>query len=66
MQSLDLSRRKGAKAWELRAAIDLAGFLAERGRREEAKQLLRSARGGFAERAETADIRAANGLLDVL
>ncbi|MET4088437.1 winged helix-turn-helix domain-containing protein [Bradyrhizobium sp. S3.5.5] len=63
MQSLELSRRNGAKAWELRAAIDLAEFLAERGRCEEAKRLLQSALEGFAEGSETADIRAAKRLL---
>lgn len=66
MQSLDLSRRKRAKAWELRAAIDLARLLVERGRREEAKQLVQSALDGFAEGSETADIRAANRLLPTL
>ena len=63
MQSLDLSRRKGAKAWELRAAIDLASVIAERGRRDEAKRLLQSALEGFGEGSETTDIRIANALL---
>lgn len=63
MQALDLSRRKGAKAWELRTAIDLARLLVERGRREEAKRLLQAALEGFAEGSDTADIRAANELL---
>ncbi|UWU77616.1 winged helix-turn-helix domain-containing protein [Bradyrhizobium huanghuaihaiense] len=63
MQSLQLSRSKGAKAWELRAAIDLAEFLVERDRREEARLLLQSALEGFAEGSETADITAANSLL---
>ena len=66
MQSLDLSRRKGAKAWELRAAIDLAGFLAERDRREEATRLLEAALEGFAEGSETADILAARAKLEIL
>jgi predicted ATPase len=57
------SRSKGAKAWELRAAIDLAEPLVERDRREEAGLLLQSALEGFAERSETADITAANSLL---
>lgn len=57
------SRSKGAKAWELRAAIDLAELLVERDRREEAGLLLQSALEGFAERSETADITAANSLL---
>lgn len=62
MQSLELSRRESAKAWELRAAIDLARLLAERGRRQDGKLLLQSALEGFAEGAETADIRVANEL----
>ncbi|WP_441233466.1 ATP-binding protein [Bradyrhizobium sp. 930_D9_N1_4] len=66
MQSLDLSRRKGAKAWELRAAIDLAELLAGRGRREEAQRLLQSALEGFADGSETADIKAADRLLQTL
>ncbi|WP_407187048.1 ATP-binding protein [Bradyrhizobium centrosematis] len=66
MQSRDLSRRKGAKAWELRAAIDLAQLLVERGRPEDAKQLVQSALDGFVEGSETADIRAANRLLPTL
>jgi tetratricopeptide (TPR) repeat protein len=66
VESLDLSRRTGAKAWELRAAIDLAQLLAGRDRREEAAQLLRSTREGFAEGAETADIERADELLQAL
>lgn len=66
MQSLDLSRRQGATAWELRAAIDLAGLFAERGQRDEAKRWLQSALEGFAEGSETADITAASALLTTL
>ncbi|MCK1425413.1 winged helix-turn-helix domain-containing protein [Bradyrhizobium sp. 180] len=66
MQSLDLSRHRGAKAWELRAAIDLAELLAERGRREHAKRLLQSALDGFATGSETTDITAANRLLAMI
>ncbi|WP_339028811.1 hypothetical protein WI604_29465 [Bradyrhizobium symbiodeficiens] len=66
MQSLDLSRRKGAKAWELRAVIDLAGFIAERGRRDEAERLLQSVLKGFAEGSETEDIRIGYELLRML
>ena len=35
MQSLELSRRQGARAWELRTAIDLAALLADQGRSDE-------------------------------
>lgn len=63
LQSLELSRRTGAKAWELRTAIDLARLVADRG---EAKQLLKSALESFADDSETADIGAANELLEGL
>ena len=59
-EALELSRRTGAKAWELRAAIDLATLAADRG---EAKRLLQSALAGFAEGSETADIKAGSALL---
>ena len=65
-KSLDLSRRNGAKAWELRAAVDLAGFIAERGRRDEANELLQSVLKGFAEGSDTEDIRIGNELLRML
>jgi tetratricopeptide (TPR) repeat protein len=62
-EALELSRRTGAKAWELRAAIDLATLIADRG---EAKRLLQSALEGFAEGSETADIKAGSALLHTL
>ncbi len=34
-QSLELSRRQGARAWELRTATDLAALLADQGRSEQ-------------------------------
>jgi len=40
MQSLDLSRRQAARAWELRTAVDLAALLAGRGRSESGRALL--------------------------
>lgn len=66
LQSLELSRRTGAKAWELRAAIDLAQLLADRQRGKQATPLLQSALEGFAEDSETADIWAAGALLKKL
>ncbi|MHC4051924.1 ATP-binding protein [Bradyrhizobium sp. 25ACV] len=66
VQALELSRAKGAKAWELRAAIDLAQLLAHRRRGKEARRLLQSAREGFAAGSETEDIRAAAALLKTL
>ncbi|OAF14799.1 hypothetical protein AYJ54_41535 [Bradyrhizobium centrolobii] len=66
VQALELSRRRGATAWELRIAIDLAELFAGRRRRKAAKLLLQSALGGFVEGSDTADIRAATELLGML
>ena len=65
-KSLELSRRHGAVAWELRTAIDLAELLAERRRGEEAGLLLRPVLDRFVEGSDTADIRAARQVLEVL
>ena len=62
MQAVKLSRRTRATAWELRAAIDLA-TLAER---KEARRLLQTALDGFALGSATADVRAANEILERL
>jgi len=42
MRSLELSRRQGAQAWELRTAIDLAALLAGQGRSDNACSLLQT------------------------
>jgi predicted ATPase len=62
-QSLELSRRQGARAWELRTAIDLARLLANRGRPEDGRKLLQPILEQFTEGRDTADQRAAEGLL---
>ena len=63
MQSLELSRRQGARAWELRTAIDLAALLAGQGRSESARALLQPVFEQFVEGADTADLKAAERLL---
>ena len=63
LRSLELSRRQTARAWELRAAIDLAALLALRGRHERARTLLRPVLDQFDEGADTADFKAAEDLL---
>jgi predicted ATPase/DNA-binding winged helix-turn-helix (wHTH) protein len=65
-QALELSRRQGARAWELRAAIDLAKVLAARGDIDEARVLLRSVFEYFVEGLGTADLQAAERLLATL
>jgi predicted ATPase/DNA-binding winged helix-turn-helix (wHTH) protein len=63
MESFELSRRQGARAWELRTARDLAKLLAERGDSESGRALLQPVYAGFSEGFETADLRAAEELL---
>jgi predicted ATPase/DNA-binding winged helix-turn-helix (wHTH) protein len=66
MQSLELSRVQSARAWELRAAIDLAALWAARGRRENARALLQPVFEQFVEGSDTADVKAAEELLATL
>jgi predicted ATPase/DNA-binding winged helix-turn-helix (wHTH) protein len=63
MQSLELSRRQGARAWELRTATDFAALLAAQGKSESARALLRPVFEQFEEGFDTADLRAAEHLL---
>ena len=66
MQSLELSRRQGARAWELRTAVDLAALLVAQGRPSEARACLRPVFDQFTARCDTADLRAAERLLACL
>jgi predicted ATPase/DNA-binding winged helix-turn-helix (wHTH) protein len=66
MQSLSLSRRQGALAWELRTAVDLAQLWADRGRTGEARALLQPVFERFSEGAATPDLQAAARLLGSL
>ena len=66
MQSLELSRRQSARAWELRTATDLAALLAGQGRSEWARTLLEPIFEQFVEGSDTADLKAAERLLATL
>jgi tetratricopeptide (TPR) repeat protein len=65
-QSLRLSRRQGARAWELRAAKDLAALLAAQDRPDRARALLQPVFEQFDEGLHTADLVAAKNLLSSL
>ncbi|WP_315975756.1 hypothetical protein [Phyllobacterium sp. A18/5-2] len=65
-RALELSRRQGARAWELRTATELANLLATRGQRESARVLLQPVFEWFAEGLETADLKSAARLLAML
>lgn len=65
-KSLTLSRHQGARAWELRAATDLATLLNARGDFEDARALLQPLYDQFTEGRDTADLKAAERLLATL
>ena len=65
-QSLELSRYQGARAWELRTAVDLAALLTAQGRSDSARALLRPVFEKFAEGEATTDLKAAERLLATL
>jgi len=63
MDSLEWSRLQGARASELRAAIDLAALRARQNRLADARAVLQPVFAAFTEGFETADLRAADHLL---
>jgi predicted ATPase len=65
-QSIDLARLQGARAWELRGAIDLAALMLDTERRDSARELLMTVYGAFNEGNETADLAEARELLGKL
>jgi predicted ATPase/DNA-binding winged helix-turn-helix (wHTH) protein len=62
-QSLELSRRQGARAWELRTVTGLAAHLASEGRAAEGQSLLQPVFKRFTEGSDTEDMKAAELLL---
>jgi hypothetical protein len=66
VQSLELSRAHGSRAWELRTARDLAALWGGQGRTGDARVLLLSAFQQFTEGSDTADLKAAERLLSTL
>jgi class 3 adenylate cyclase/predicted ATPase len=66
LRAIEVSRELSAKSLELRAATSLARFWRDRGRQDEARQLLADVYGWFSEGLETGDLQAAKALLDEL
>jgi predicted ATPase/DNA-binding winged helix-turn-helix (wHTH) protein len=66
MQSLELSRAHGSRAWELRTATDLAALWSGQGRSDDARELLQPTLSQFTEGLDTADLKAAERLLATL
>lgn len=63
LQSLEISREQGARAWELRAATDLAAHWGGLGRIDDARGLLQPVFASFTEGLDTPDLLAAKTLL---
>jgi predicted ATPase/DNA-binding winged helix-turn-helix (wHTH) protein len=63
LESLALSRRQGARAWELRTATDLARLLSSQGRGKDATTLLQPVFEYFSEGRDTVDLEAAKSVL---
>ena len=63
---MSIAREQEAKLWELRAAVSLARFCRDRGRRAEARDLLAPVYGWFSEGFATPDLKEAKALLDEL
>jgi predicted ATPase len=65
-RSMAVARHQQARVSELRAAVGLARLWLERGRRKEAYDLVAPLYTWFTEGLQSADLRAAAGLLDQL
>ena len=64
--ALALAQKMGAKAWELRATMNLARLLSDANRRGEARTMLAQICNWFTEGFDTADLKDAKALLDDL
>jgi predicted ATPase len=65
-QALAVARRQNAKFWELRASTDLAQLWRDRGKQNEARDLLAPVYLRFSEHLDTPDLKAAKTLLGAL
>jgi non-specific serine/threonine protein kinase len=66
IRARDLANRQHALSWELRTAISLARFLRDRHRAADGRELLAGVYRRFTEGFDTADLRAAKGLMTEL
>ena len=65
-RALAVARAQQTRSWELRAAMSMARFWRDRGRRDEARDLLAPIYGWFTEGFETLDLKQAKALLEEL
>jgi tetratricopeptide (TPR) repeat protein len=65
-RAIAIARQRAERSLELRAAMSLAQLLADRGQRNEARAALDPVYRWFTEGFDTADLKAARALLDIL
>ena len=65
-RALSIARAQRAKSWELRAAMSLARLWRDRGKVQQARELLAPVYGWFTEGLDTRDLKEAKALLDEL
>jgi predicted ATPase len=65
-RALAVARQQQAKSLELRAATSMARLWRDRGKRDEARDLLAPIYGWFTEGFETLDLKEAKALIDAL
>ena len=64
--AVELARKHGSKSFELRSAVDLGRELVERGRDDDAREVVQSIRSQFVEGLDTRDVRDAEAFLKTL
>jgi predicted ATPase len=65
-RALAVARAQQAKSWELRVAMSMARLWRDRGKRDEARELLSPVYAWFTEGFDTLDLKEAKALLDAL
>jgi class 3 adenylate cyclase/predicted ATPase len=65
-QAIEIARSQSAKSLELRAVMSLSRLWQSEGKRNEARKLVADIHGWFTEGFDTADLKAAKGLLEEL
>jgi predicted ATPase len=66
LDAIALAQRMSAKAWELRATMNLARLWCDQGKRQQAHDLLTPVYGWFAAGFDTLDLKEAKALLEQL
>ena len=65
-KAIEVSRKQQAKSWELRAAVSLSRLWQQQGKKEEARKMLKEVYDWFSEGFDTADLKEAKALLEIL